>query len=125
MMRRGVVRGWRARLLADADLNVEIVRGIRRLNRAVDFLPAQGLIPDGMKDPDVLNLAANIRRVLVSHDYDTMPAHFYRFLQERESPGLILIPQRWTVGLSIARLHAAWASTEADQLRNRIVYLAL
>jgi hypothetical protein len=106
-------------------LRFPIVRGFRRLEPTVDFLAAQGLIPDAMEDPDVLSLAANLQRVLVSHDYETMPGHFYRFLQNRESPGLILIPQQWPIGLSIERLHAVWASSDAELFRNRIVYLAL
>jgi hypothetical protein len=95
------------------------------LEPAVDFLPSRGLIPDAMKDPDVLALAANLQRVLVSHDYETMPGHFYRFLEERESPGLILLPQQWPIGQSIERLHATWTSTEAELFTNRIVYLTL
>ena len=32
-----------------------------------------------MKDPEVLALAAEQQRVLVSHDVGTMPAHFREF----------------------------------------------
>jgi len=103
----------RARLLADADLRLPIVRGLRRLEPSVDFLPSQGLIPKSMKDPDVLALAANLHRVLVSHDYSTMPAHFYRFLEDRESPGLILIQQLWPVG------HRLSAFTRLGQILKR------
>jgi hypothetical protein len=93
------------------------------LDPGADFLPAQKAIADSTEDPNVLALAANLQRVLVSHDYRTMPAHFYRFLEQRESPGLILVPQLWPVGLSIDRLYAAWANMAPEQFRNRIVYL--
>jgi hypothetical protein len=46
-----------------------------------------------MEDPEVLALAAMLGRVLVSHDRKTMPGHFYRFLEKRELPRLILHPQ--------------------------------
>jgi hypothetical protein len=113
----------RARLLADADLGFGIVRGLRRRDPTVDFLAAPRVIPEAMADPEVLRLAANLKRVLVSHDYDTMPGHFYRFLQIRESPGLILIPQLMPIGLAIEELHIAWACTEAEEFRNRTFYL--
>jgi hypothetical protein len=33
-----------------------------------------------MPDPDVLAVAVNLGRVLVSHDRKTMPDHFYRLV---------------------------------------------
>jgi HTH-type transcriptional regulator / antitoxin HigA len=80
------------------------------------------VIRDGQADPSVDALAANLGRVLVSHDYETMPSHFYRFLEAPESPGLILIPQLTPLGLAIDQLHLVWACTDADEFRNRIVY---
>ena len=78
-----------------------------------------------MQDPDVLQLAANLDCVLVSHDLETMPGHFYRFLETSESPGLVLIPQAWPIGRAIEELHTVWACAEAEELQNRIVYLPL
>lgn len=91
----------------------------------IDFLPAQGIIPESMQDPGVLALAAMLGRVLVSHDRKTMPGHFYRFLERRESPGLILVPQILPIGSAIEELHMAWACGEAEEFRDRIVYLPL
>lgn len=78
-----------------------------------------------MADPDVLALAATLGRVLVSHDYETMPGHFYRFLENAESPGLILVPQILAMGSAIEELHIAWACGGAEEFRNRVVYLPL
>jgi len=45
-------------------------------------------------DPKVLALAAEQDRILVSHDFKTMPRHFGDFLQARgSSPGVLLVPQ--------------------------------
>ena len=115
----------RPRFLADADLRFGIVRGLRKREPAVEFLPAQGRIPDSMQDPDVLRLAASLDHVLVSHDFETMPGHIYRFLETRESTGLILIPQFWPIGRSIEELHIVWACAEPEDLRNRIIYVPL
>ena len=80
-----------ALLLADADLRSAIARGLRLPEQQVDFVPARGLISDATSDPEVL--AADLNGLLVSHDFKTMPGHFYGFLEMRESPGVILIPQ--------------------------------
>jgi hypothetical protein len=115
----------RPRFVADADLRFAIVRGLRKREPAVDFLAAQGLIRESMEDPDVLSLAADLRRVLVSHDFETMPAHFYLFLESRESPGLILIPQSLPFGYAIGDLQIVWACQDSEDFRNRIIYLPL
>lgn len=113
------------RLLADADFRFGIVRGLLRRAPAIDFLPAQSTIPESMQDPDVLSLAKILGRVLVSHDHETMPVHFYSFLEREESPGLILVPQVLAIGLAIEELHLAWVCGDAEEFRNRVIYLPL
>jgi hypothetical protein len=115
----------KARLLADADLRFGIVHGLQVREPAIDFLAAQGIIPESMPDPEVLALAAMLGRVLVSHDRKTMPNHFYRFLERRESPGLILLPQALAIGQAIEELHVVWACGTAEEFRNRVIYLPL
>ena len=115
----------RASLLADADLRFAIVRRLRQREPQIDFLSAQGLISDSTADPDVLTLAADLDRVLVSHDFKTMPGHFYRFLQLRQSPGVILIPQLLPTGYAVDELRTAWLCQEAEEFKNRIIYLPL
>jgi Domain of unknown function (DUF5615) len=115
----------RASFLADADLRFAIVQGLRRLDPRVDFLPAQRSIPDSTGDSDVLALAADLDRVLVSHDLRTVPGRLYRFLRNRESPGVILIPQILPTGDAVEELSIAWNCLDADEFRNRIIYLPL
>jgi hypothetical protein len=107
----------RVRFLADADLHSAIVTGLRNKNPSIKFQNAHGVIPKGTPDPKVLAFAANQGRVVVSHDCNTMPGHFYRFIIDRESPGLVLIPQQ---GLELI-----WECYAEDEIRNRIVYLPL
>jgi hypothetical protein len=42
----------------------------------MDFLSANGADLVGVPDPEVLALAAAQERILVSHDFQTMPRHF-------------------------------------------------
>jgi hypothetical protein len=71
------------RFQADADLNPEIARGLRRREPVIDFRGAGGVIPDGASDPEVLRIAAEARRVLVSRDVTTMPSHFRQFIEHK------------------------------------------
>jgi len=47
----------------------------------MDFLSANEANLEGVLDPRVLALAAEQDRILVSHDFQTMPRHFGDFLQ--------------------------------------------
>jgi predicted nuclease of predicted toxin-antitoxin system len=56
------------RFQADADLNPEIGRGLRRREPSIDFRAAAEVIADGTADLEVLQIAADDGRVLVSRD---------------------------------------------------------
>jgi len=60
----------------------------------MDFLSANDARLESVPDPEVLTLAATEGRILVSHDFQTMPQHFGDFLQAHGfTPGVILVPQ--------------------------------
>ena len=77
----------KVRYLADADFNKAILNPLFRRDASVDFQTALAAGLAGKKDPEVLALAAESRRVLVSHDIGTMPAHFSAF-KEAGGPGV-------------------------------------
>ena len=77
----------RLRFQADNDLDQRIVTAVKRLETA----PALGL--HRVPDPDVLALAAQEGRVLVSHDRRTLPNHFRDFIASQTSPGVIIVSQ--------------------------------
>jgi len=116
----------KVRFLADADLNKSIVTGVLRREPAIDFLSAQAAGLRQFSDPDVLALAAQQRRVLVSHDVGTMPAHFREFrLNGRRSSGVFLIPQSQGVRPAIDELVPIWLISEASEWDNRLVWLPI
>ncbi len=115
----------KARFLADADLHPGSVKGLRKQNPSVSFQSAQGVIPDGTPDNQVLALVAEQSRVLVSHDFKTMPRHFHAFVRERSSTGLILIPQGLPIGPAIEELQLVWECYEESDFQNRVLYLPL
>ncbi len=56
----------------------------------MDFLSANDADLEGVPDPEVLALAAAQDRILVSHDFQTMPRHFGDFLRAgNSSPGVL------------------------------------
>ena len=73
-----------------------------------------------------LTLAAEQDRILVSHDFQTMPQHFGDFLQARgTSPGVLLVPQYLPVGEAIDELVLIWGASDAGDWENRILRIPL
>ena len=73
------------RYQADADLNEDIVTGARRRAPEIDFQTAREAHLENLKDPEVLALAAQLGRILVTHDRRTMPTHFGKFIETQQS----------------------------------------
>jgi hypothetical protein len=113
------------RFQADADFNHKVVLALRRREPAIDFVDAQhgGVI--GASDSDVLRISADSGHILVSHDRKTMPAHFERFIQDRSSPGLIVVEQGLNIGAAVEDLLLIWAATDAEEWRDQIGFLPL
>ena len=105
---------------ADNDLRKSIVRGTVRREPQVNFRSAQAARLDGIRDPEVLAFAADEGRILVSHDFQTMPQHFRQFTQRRRSPGVLLVRQDLPVGEAIDTLLLIWEASEPDEWVNRL-----
>jgi hypothetical protein len=115
----------RPRFQADADLNEEIVSGLLRRHPEIDFQTAEEGQMRGLPDPGVLTRAAEDGRILVTHDRRTMPAHFADFIQQRESPGVIIVSQRVSIVRAIDELTLVWAASGGEEWVNLIVELPL
>lgn len=113
----------RIRFQADANLDPDIVRGLYRREPAIDFALTQGVIRDALPDSEVLRLAADAGRVLVSRDVRTMPKHFNAFVASHQSPGLILVPAGITIGAAIDGLLFAWLAWTAEEMENHLRWL--
>ncbi len=116
----------KVRFPADADLNKAIVIGVLRREPSLDFLTAHAAGLRRMTDREVLALAAEQHRVLVSHDVGTMPAHFRMFRNEgKHSAGVFLVPQSLDVGAVIEEILLIWLASEASEWQNRLEWLPL
>jgi hypothetical protein len=110
----------KVRYQADNDLRKAIVRGVVRREPQMNFRSAQAARLDGVSDPDVLALAADERRILVSHDFQTMPKHFRQFVQHRPSPGVLLMRQDLPIGVAVESLLLIWETSEPKEWENRL-----
>jgi predicted nuclease of predicted toxin-antitoxin system len=113
------------RFQADADLNQVIVSAVARRVPAIDFRTATSAGLAGLKDQDVLAVAARDGRVLVTHDQATMPRHFAEFVRSQHSPGVIAVPQHLPLREVADDLILIWTATEAGEWIDRIVFLPI
>ncbi|MBN3870723.1 MAG: DUF5615 family PIN-like protein [Nostoc sp. JL33] len=110
---------------ADADLNQAIVTGVLRQEPTIDFQTALAAGLEGVKDSEVLAIAAQQRRILVSHDRKTMPSEFAEFITSNHSAGVIIISQKLPVEVAIEELLIIWAISSAEEWVDRIAKLPL
>ena len=109
------------RFQADADLNEDIVMGVIRREPKIDFPTATAAGLRGIPDHQVLALAARDGRILISHDWETMPYHFSQFIATQTSPGVLIVPQQLGVRTAIEELTTIWGASEAEEYINRIL----
>jgi hypothetical protein len=102
------------------------VTGCVRREPAIDFISARAAKLDGLTDPDVLAMAAAQGRILVTHDFRTMPRHFADFLATgATSPGVFLVKQHTPLASVIEDLVLIWTASTAEDWINRIVAIPL
>lgn len=110
---------------ADADLDARILRGLKRIAPEIDFRSADEAGLTALADIDVLRLAAAVGRILVSQDRRTMPGHLQKFIEEANSPGVILLRERITISAAIDEIALIWSASEPDEWINRLVWIPL
>ena len=110
----------RPKFQADADLNADIVSGVRRRVPEIDFQTANEADLEGVPDEDVLARAAIEGRILITHDRRTMPHHFARFIQTSSSPGVFIVRKRMNLTAIIDEIILIWAASTADEYANSI-----
>lgn len=110
---------------ADADLNQVIVTGVLRREPSIDFQTAFAAGLEGVKDCEVLAIAAQQARILVTDDRKTMPLEFAEFITSNHSAGVIIVSQKLPVEVVIEELLMIWAISTAEEWGDRITKLPL
>ena len=113
------------RFVADNDFDERIRKGLLRKEPAIESFSAVDGGTVGVPDPEVLSLAAEGGLIVVSHDRNTMAAHFDRFIRSRSSPGLLIVSQGLDIGDAIEELLFLWAASDAKEFLNRRRFVPL
>jgi len=115
------------RFLADEDIDAGIVQGLRSREPAIDILDVKTAGLRGTKDPALLELADRLGRILIRYDRRTMTRHFRdRLHAGKSSPGVFVFPQQQSaIGEILEWLLLVWTASQAEEWRDRIVYLPL
>ena len=113
------------RFLADEDLRESIIRALRSREPAIDILDVKNAGLRGTADPLLLEIAAEQDRIVITHDRNTMTAHFWERLSSgKSSPGLLVVSDRpEAIGAVIEWLLLVWGVSRAEEWRDRIEYL--
>ena len=109
------------RFQADADLKQAILTGTLRRQPDIDFQSANAAGLEGKKDREVLAIAAQDGRVLVSHDQRTMPAEFGNFIMSQTSSGVLILSQKLPVRDAIEALILVWEASAAQEWINQMM----
>jgi len=98
------------------------------LDRAVfrAAVAVQETAMQGLQDPPLLQEAAVLHRVLITHDLKTIPRYAYeRVTAGKPRPGIIAIPDDLPIGQAIEQLHIVVECLEENELENQVLYLPL
>ena len=110
---------------ADADLNEDLVWGVRRIEPSIDFQTAAQANLHGLGDLTVLSLAAFENRLLISHDRRTMPYHFAEFIETQTSSGVFIVRKKFIFEQIIDDIVLIGSASEAEEWINVISKLPL
>jgi hypothetical protein len=113
----------KARFQADVNLNENIVTGIRKLVPEIDFQSAQEAGLQGLVDFQVLDIAANQKRILVTQDQRTIPKHVDDARRVRGNLGVLIISQKNNVEPAIEEVILIWNTFDSWNHVDKILYL--
>jgi len=106
----------------DADVNGEIIRGLRRRLPELDLVRVQDALPEGTPDPEVLAWAAAENRVLITNDRNTMVGFAYRRVAAGEPlPGLIVTTNEQSIGMAIEDILLIAECMPDEEIANQVV----
>ena len=112
--------------LADENFKIEIVRGVLRRESSIDIVRAQDVNLNQTPDPIVLERAAEMGRVLLTHDYNDMPIYIDERLRAGlPMPGAVLIPWTLPPGQAVEDLLLLIGGSLEHEWENRLHYLPL
>jgi predicted nuclease of predicted toxin-antitoxin system len=98
---------------------------LRRAEPGIDIRTAADAGLEGLRDSEVLQIAADSGRILVSQDRRTMPSHFNRYVARAQPPGVILLREAIPISTAIEELALIWSASDAGEWIDRLVWIPL
>lgn len=113
-------------LLADENFNRAIVDGLRRRDPLIDVVRVQDVGLRTKPDDEVLAWAAAADRIVLTHDYRTMPpAAYARVGRGDPMPGVFMIPDDMGIGQAVDEVLLAVGASFPGEFRNSVRYFPL
>jgi hypothetical protein len=114
------------RLVTDNDFDERIVSGLLSRRPALDIIHVRDVGLRTAKDPAILAWAAEQRRILLTHDRQTMPDHAYeRVRASLLMPGVFVVDKSGNSGTIIDELLMADEITEPADWTNQVEFFPL
>jgi predicted nuclease of predicted toxin-antitoxin system len=114
------------KLLADENLDNDILRGLLRRRPALDILRVQDVGFSGADDPTVLAWAAGEGRIVLTHDAATMVRYAYARVDRGEAmPGVVIISQSLAIAAVIEEVLLLVDASSEGEWAGRVVFLPL
>lgn len=114
------------RLFFDHDFNHKIIRGITQKILDLDYLTPNQLGNPAKSDENHLAWAWKNKRIIISHDVNTMTDTANKRFENDESIfGLILVPQSMPIGDAVNELEIIISCYDENDFENRIEFLPL
>jgi predicted nuclease of predicted toxin-antitoxin system len=115
------------KLVTDANFNGRVSRALLREQPDLDLIRVQDVGLGSAPDPEILEWAASVERIVLTHDFDTMPGFAYdRVRAGLPMPGLLVLRNRPNqIGLMAADIPPGCACSTQEECRDRVQFLPL
>jgi predicted nuclease of predicted toxin-antitoxin system len=114
------------RLLADENLNNNIVRALQMREPWLDIVRVQDIGLTGQDDPTILEWAAKERRLVVTHDAATMTRYAYaRVAGGEPMPGVVEVAVGSPLSVVIDDLLLLATASEESEWEGQVIYVPL
>jgi predicted nuclease of predicted toxin-antitoxin system len=114
------------RLLADENFNHDLIRGVLRVIPSLDLVRVQDVGLGSCEDMAVLDWAARERRLVMTHDVNTMPAFAFERLRRNQSmPGVFVVSQQAALRSVIDDILLLAECSDTGEWDGQVIYLPL
>lgn len=114
------------RVVADENLNGKLLRELIKLLPLLDIIRVQDTEIFQADDATVLAWAAKERRVLLTHDVQTLLNDAYKRIENGQPmPGVIAIADEASIGIVLNDLEVMIAAGGEEDFRNQVRYVPM